>query len=468
MPSPPSTQVLSQLASYAAFAEGYGTPGAIPTVYNNPGDLKVGDKGHGTLPSGITIFGSPQEGYAALNRQMSLAVTDGSHSVYNPDMTIQQFGDKYANGDPNWAKNFAAKAGVPATTTLRDLRMQLETGQIPPETFTQVNPAQSGQQTSIQDPLSRPDTQFVPLTNNDISDQQFAALSPDVVIVQGLDEMPWFSDQGMVTGNRHTRETVTPVAFNIILNDNNGPFTLSSQGQTGTPIDVQLNTSLQDYSISMKHVYFKQPSRTGFHLTLWGMQADIITGRGSTGIMMNQLGLTDFMSVANVTQDLIDLVTSGFQHTSDTNSSQPNFAADGTILDSSPDIFTQTVQRQTSAIPSSFRVAAQDAFNELLQLFKMNGVVWFYNANYNNQLTEQDQSGPSAWSPKLGGSSQQIHGRNNDVMTRGSIVMKLEGNSYQGYFKTLSWTQDAEKPFQWNFNFVFQVERTSTLLYYPR
>lgn len=473
--TPPSPEVLAALSSYAAFAEGYGVPKpdgspTVPTQANNPGDLKLGDKGNGTI-NGITIFETPSQGYAALNRQMSLAVTDGSNSRYNPNMTIQQFGTQYSGGDPNWSKNFAAKAGVPETTTLGDLRTQLETGQLPISTFNQVNPAgaqpNANQSTGAVNPSDRPDLTFVPLQNNDINDAQFAALSPNVVVLAGLDEVPWFQDQGMVLGNKPGRSQVTPISFTVVLDDNGGPFVLSSKGRNGVPVQIQLEANLQEMNIQMKHIFFKKPSRTGIHITFWGMQADLIEGRGSTGVMMNQLGLTDFMSVANATQDLIQLVASGFQHSSTDVGSNPVRDNSGNILEESPDVFTQTVQQQTNTLPSSFRVAAQDAFQELLSLFKMNGVTWFPGGDAPPGLPNQSQDSTAAWSPSLGATSYQIHGRNNDVMSRGAVIMVMEGNSYQGYFKTLSWTQDANDPYQWHFNFVFQVERTSTLLYYP-
>jgi len=53
-------------------------------------------------------------------------------------------------------------------------------------------------------------------------------------------------------------------------------------------------------------------------------------------------------------------------------------------------------------------------------------------------------------------------------MTRGFVAMKYRNNVYLGYFKTLSWTQDAENPFQWHFNFTFQVEKTYTALNFPQ
>ena len=36
-----------------------------------------------------------------------------------------------------------------------------------------------------------------------------------------------------------------------------------------------------------------------------------------------------------------------------------------------------------------------------------------------------------------------------------------------GYFKSLSWNQDAANPFQWTFNFVFQVEKTLGYVFSP-
>jgi hypothetical protein len=38
---------------------------------------------------------------------------------------------------------------------------------------------------------------------------------------------------------------------------------------------------------------------------------------------------------------------------------------------------------------------------------------------------------------------------------------------YLGYFKSLTWAMDAATPFAWAFNFVFQVEKTYSALYFP-
>jgi len=237
------------------------------------------------------------------------------------------------------------------------------------------------------------------------------------------------------------------------VGDKFGP-PLSTKGTTGTPIQIQLNASVKSYSKTSKHVFNKQPSRTGIHVTMWGQQADIIEAQCSTGVFMNQLGLTDFLSTANVSADVIQLLSSGFAHTIDANT--------GDV-----DVATKTIQANTSG-QSAFRVAAQDAFVELLSLFKNNGNVWYRSDNSTGSLTGDEQAGVAAWSPTLGVSSQQGNSRNNDVMTRGAIAMQLKESTYLGYFKSLTWTQDANSPFSWSFSFVFQVERTITVLSYPR
>lgn len=315
-----------------------------------------------------------------------------------------------------------------------------------------------------------PGSVFQLLTSNATpSSTTFAANAPSIVILQGLDAAPWYTDPALVVGNRPARSRIAPVKFKIVLNDTAQDFVLSSKGASGAPIEIQLNTNLKSFSKSMRHQYVKTKTRTGFHLTLWGMQADVVTGSGSTGVMMNQLGLTDFMSVANVSQQLITLVQSGFSHTSSTiGPNMPDFSPSGVILDTSPDVFTSTVRDKDINIPGSFRVAAQDAFAELLAAFKNNGIVWFNKDFKWGDYPASDQVGPSAWSPQLAASSSQVLGRNNDVMTRGAVLMYVEGEIFEGYFKNLSWTQDALNPFQWHFNFSFQVERTLSLLYYPQ
>lgn len=102
---------MSSVASAIAYAEN-----ANP-AYNNPGDLKLGDVGAGIAPNGVTIFPSLQQGVDALQNQVNLMLS-GNSAYYNPDQTIEQAGNIYANGDPNWAANVAHYLGVSPQTTL--------------------------------------------------------------------------------------------------------------------------------------------------------------------------------------------------------------------------------------------------------------------------------------------------------------------------------------------------------------
>ena len=107
----------SPFAQAIATAEGYGVPGARPTVNNNPGDL-VGWPGTPTDSSGYSVFATPQAGWDALETQLG-TISSGESAYYTPDMTIAQMGDTWADGDSNWAQNVAASLGVtssPATT----------------------------------------------------------------------------------------------------------------------------------------------------------------------------------------------------------------------------------------------------------------------------------------------------------------------------------------------------------------
>jgi hypothetical protein len=321
-----------------------------------------------------------------------------------------------------------------------------------------------------------------------------------------LGATPWYNDTGLVTGNKNIRNSVQPVSFTVFF-DRNDPNQMLRDGatQTNKPIEIQLNTSLSSFEITSKHIYNRTPSRTGMHITLWGMELDLINGSGTTGVFMNQFGLTDFMSTAGVSQDIINLLSGGLQKTFErtfnpttTSVAVPSSSVIGSDLDVAvvTDSQTTTGQVFSTAVtgdqgtlntvagqriaklnlsnPSeAFRVAAQDAFVELLKLFQMNGNIWFHSQSYANgtnlgTIGQTQQEAPTAWSRKAGATSFQQHARNNDVMTRGYVAMRFKNNVYLGYFKTLSWTQDAESPFQWKFNFTFQVEKTYTALYFSQ
>lgn len=454
--------------------EGYGNNNYKPSRYNNPGDLKAPWTGYPADATGITQFPDINTGTAALQHQAGL-ILNGSKN-YNPDMTIGQAAAKFTDNGPNaganWAKTLDPTGKlVTQDTTLAQYQALVANGSlVPPKNLP--NPAANNTsptstdatstnvnaplQNTTPDPMEFQDrnasaAEYQPLTSQSIPQAVYEELDPNLVVKDGLQNTPWYQDSGMVIGNKRIRGFVAPVTFRMLING----VPLSTQGLTGTPIEVQLNASVKSWNKTMKHVYTKTPTRTGFNLTLWGQQADMIEAQCSTGVFMNQLGITDFLSTAQVSQDLIQLLNSGFAHTVDD--------ATGDI-----DVVNKVIQSQTNNQPSAFRVAAQDAFVELLSLFKSNGNVWFRKDNYTGSFSGNDQAGVSAWSPQTGVSTQQGNSRNNDVLTRGHIAMQLKNTTYLGYFKSLSWTQDAANPFQWNFNFVFQVERTIDLLEYPR
>jgi len=97
----------SDLAAAIAYAEGFGVPGAIPTVRNNPGDL--------TQSGVIATYPDSTAGYTALETQLQ-TIAAGRSRYYNPNMSIAQIGSIYANGDPNWASNVADYLGVSPDT----------------------------------------------------------------------------------------------------------------------------------------------------------------------------------------------------------------------------------------------------------------------------------------------------------------------------------------------------------------
>lgn len=111
---------LQELANAIAGAEGYGKAGAIPTRANNPGDLALGNIGYGTMGNNITVFPNAAAGNDALVNQLT-KIQNGTSKNYTSDMTIAQIGQVWSGGDPNWAKNVAAKSGASTNSTFSDL-----------------------------------------------------------------------------------------------------------------------------------------------------------------------------------------------------------------------------------------------------------------------------------------------------------------------------------------------------------
>ena len=301
---------------------------------------------------------------------------------------------------------------------------------------------------------------FVGVQGQTISASQLnsyvAQAYPTKVISAGLSETPWFQDLAILQPPiaRFTGDGGFPVIFNIHMSKN---------GFDDLNINIPMVASIKTWRKSMRHVINNQSTRTGWLINTWGMALDTIDGTASTGIMMNMTGLSSFISMrGSSTTDLV--------------------AALGSLQDAEDEA--------GDFVDGNLRVAARDAFNEFLSMFKNNGTVWYQSPNYtgfsqNSQQVQpgedttnydlgeptsvaSDQLAPDVWSPMTGSSTLQNAARRMDVMSRGGVVMNFRNAMYTGYFKSLSVTMSADKPFQWDFSFSFQVESTQSFVSLPR
>ena len=108
---------ITPLMEAIAQAEGFNVAGSIPQQANNPGDLVLGNIGNGTLgTAGITVFGSVDDGWAALANQINLIVSGGS-AYYSPMATLAQVGTTWSGSAAStWANNVASILGVSLNT----------------------------------------------------------------------------------------------------------------------------------------------------------------------------------------------------------------------------------------------------------------------------------------------------------------------------------------------------------------
>jgi hypothetical protein len=141
----------SSLANAISQLEGFGNPSSIPTLANNPGNLELGDVGYGTITAQggqqITIFGSLDDGWTALENQLS-KIFNGTSNYYTPDQTLAQFGNTYSGGNPSYGTNLASKLGVDPSTTLAQVQNQQSSGNAgdPLSQWQQLNQNVFGQQ----------------------------------------------------------------------------------------------------------------------------------------------------------------------------------------------------------------------------------------------------------------------------------------------------------------------------------
>src|SRR5271166_1758539 len=472
MPVTLTNPIVASLASAIALANGYNVTGSVANLTNHPGLLQNGDVGFGVDSRGHTVYGTPDMGRVALQAQAAHILNGDSKTFsYGPSKTpLSVIGPILAPNNTSWMMIVAASLGVNPSTKLGAIAngstpvtpaLQI----LPPNKFTfqgtlagqsQRDPGSTGGigNASQVGSLGFNVTPAVPVagaTVDSTAATQASAVSQNLQITDAsLSAIPWYSDYNLLTGNQRIRNstgnlangTLTlPVSFQVYLSQSANSLLINPVTQR--PITVQLNASITNYSILSKHIFNRQPTRTGMHITFWGMAADTITGSASTGVFLNQFGVTDYFSTAKLTDDIATKVQMAFSNDPD-------------------------VEAAVASNPEAYRVAAQDAFTEFLKLFQMNGNVWYTSATTTDPTQlNQSQTAPAVWQQNAGATNFQQNAKNNDVRSKGYVVMAFRNNLYQGYFKSLSWTMDADKPFQWNFNFTFQVERTLTAYYYP-
>src|SRR5271157_1475690 len=221
----------------------------------------------------------------------------------------------------------AANAGSDSVSNLKALRnaSTLDPSGATTDTGIKTAPATAGQLIS-------------PLTKGLDNITSNTAIQPLLQVADpSLSNTAWYADTGVVTGNKTIRASVQPVTFMVYFDRNSAKEFLKNPA-TNAPIEIQLNTSLSSFEITSKHVYNRTPSRTGMHITLWGMEPDLISGQGTTDVFMNQFGITDFMSTMGINDSIIALLQGGLSH--------PNIAAD--------------VVNQPSQLTASQRIANLD------------------------------------------------------------------------------------------------------------
>lgn len=105
----PTSQV-ERIARAISIAEGYGLAGAIPTVRNNPGNIR-------SAAGPIATYETIEAGWNALHRQVRLMLA-GTSSFYSPSMTISEIARVYTGEGAymNWARNVARILGVSTDT----------------------------------------------------------------------------------------------------------------------------------------------------------------------------------------------------------------------------------------------------------------------------------------------------------------------------------------------------------------
>lgn len=106
---------VQRIARAIATAEGYGVPGAIPTIRNNPGNIR-------SAAGPIATYPTVEAGWDALYRQVS-RMLDGSSPYYPTHYTLAQVAKVYTGESAymNWAKNVGRILGVSTDTIFSEI-----------------------------------------------------------------------------------------------------------------------------------------------------------------------------------------------------------------------------------------------------------------------------------------------------------------------------------------------------------
>lgn len=89
---------MATLRDLIANMEGWNKQGSIAQRNNNPGNLRAGKGQIGTDSNGFAVFSSPENGWAALDRQIALDAGRGH--------TLSSFINKYAPSNENDTGNY--------------------------------------------------------------------------------------------------------------------------------------------------------------------------------------------------------------------------------------------------------------------------------------------------------------------------------------------------------------------------
>lgn len=292
-------------------------------------------------------------------------------------------------------------------------------------------------------------------------------ITPLQLIQEGLDVAAWFDGDsslpGKVTANPHLRGVPAPAWFELRMNRTDGKSLTSPT--TGQILKVMLNVSLTSVNTRSQHLVNREPTATGIMVSFWGSQPDIITGRGTTGAFINQTGLTALMSnrLTPVASGWWDMIQQAYGKRE-----MPSWEQTSTGMGRLGMTRMWGIDGKGT---NRFRVAAQDAFAEMLALFKNNGVIrflpqsWMEAQKDKSTLTDALKNKDS-WSPAAGATGFQMLARAGDVHARGYVVFKYKGATYLGYFKSFNFTADAKNPFKWDFDFTFRVLKSLTPFYH--